>query len=192
MYTSNFLRSTYHETRAQLIMVYEAMMTRMQLFPSMKKLLFAFAFTTTALEDPAIDFQSRCSAFEPLKYVSNATIRTQEYVSAGTIITEAHHEPDCLTEASQTVSVNLCRIAMNITTSSSSGIVFEAWFPDTYNGRLFTAGTSGMGGCIRYIDIEFAARHGFATVASNNGHEGNRASVFYNHSEVLQDFTWRA
>ncbi|KAF8858787.1 putative feruloyl esterase B-2 [Acephala macrosclerotiorum] len=148
--------------------------------------------TTSFLEEPAIDYRARCLAFQPLNYVSNATLRVQEYVTAGTIITEENHEPDCLTDASQTISVNLCRIAMNITTSPSSGIIFEAWFPDKYDGRLFTAGTSGMGGCIRYIDIDFGVQHGFTTVASNNGHEGNRASVFYNHSEVLQDFVWRA
>ncbi|KUJ09331.1 tannase and feruloyl esterase [Mollisia scopiformis] len=164
----------------------------MQFLPSIKELILAYAFTATTLENSTTDFQSRCLSFQPLNFISNASIRVQEYVPAGTVITEAHHEPDCLTEASQTVSVNMCRIAMNITTSPSSFIVFEAWFPDAYNDRLFTVGTSGMGGCIRYIDLDFGVGHSFATVASNNGHEGNRAEVFYNHSEVLEDFSWRA
>lgn len=192
MYILDFAHSTYHGARMQLFMAYQAVMSRIQLLPSIKSFIFAYAFSSTMLEDSTTDFQSRCLAFQPLDYVSNATIRVQEYVPAGTVITEAHHEPDCLTEASQTVSVNMCRIAMNITTSPSSFIVFEAWLPDAYNQRLFTVGTSGMGGCIRYIDLNFGVLHELATVASNNGHEGNRAEVFYNHSEVLEDFSWRA
>lgn len=199
MYIINFVQASYHGARTQLILAYQATLSRVQFLPSIKKLILAYAFTTTALEDSTTNstsnsttFQNRCLSFQPLNYVSNATIRTQEYIAAGTVITEANHEPDCLTTASQTVSVNMCRVSMNITTSPSSFIVFEAWFPDVYEDRLFTVGTSGMGGCIRYVDLNFGVLHNFATVASNNGHEGNRASVFYNHSEVLEDFTWRA
>lgn len=192
MYILDLVQSSYYGTQTQLILAYQAAFNRVQALPSIKKLIFAYAFTSNAVEDSTENFRSRCLSFQPLNYVSNATIRVQEYVTAGTIITEVHHEPDCLTSASQTVSVNMCRIAMNITTSPSSSIVFEAWLPDIYDNRLFTVGTSGMGGCIRYIDLNFGVLHNFATVASNNGHEGNRANVFYNHSEVLEDFSWRA
>lgn len=199
MYIFDFLHASYCGARTQLILTYQATLSHIQSLPSIKKLILANAFTTTAFEDLATNstnsttaFQNRCLSFQPLNYVSNATIRAHEYVTAGAVITEAHHEPDCLTEASQTVSVNVCRIAMNITTSPSSFIVFEAWLPDVYQDRLLTVGTSGMGGCIRYVDLDFGVLHNFATVASNNGHEGNRAMVFYNHSEVLQDFAWRA
>lgn len=192
MYILDLAQLSYHGARTQLMVAYQATFSRVQSFPSFKKLLFAYVLTSTTLEDSTTDFQSRCLSFQPLNYISNATIRKQEYVTAGTVITEAHHEPDCLTSPDQTVSVNMCRIAMNITTSPSSQIVSEAWFPDVYENRLFTVGTSGMGGCVRYIDLDFGIRHNFATVASNNGHEGNRAEVFYNHSEVLEDFVWRA
>jgi feruloyl esterase len=192
MYILSFIQSSYYRAQAQLILTYQVTLSRIQSLPSIKKLILTYAFTSTAFQNSTTDFESRCLSFQPLNYVSNATIRIQEYITAGMVVTEAHHEPDCLTSASQTVSVNMCRIAMNITTSSSSFIVFEAWFPDTYDDRLFTVGTSGMGGCIRYIDLNFGVLHNFATVASNNGHEGNRAEVFYNHSEVLEDFSWRA
>ena len=45
---------------------------------------------------------------------------------------------------------------------------------------------------IDYTNLEYGSSLGFASVASNNGHDGNSGLVFANNSEVLADFTSRA
>jgi hypothetical protein len=38
----------------------------------------------------------------------------------------------------------------------------------------------------------YAAGYGFATAGTNNGHFGNTGVFFYNNSEVIEDFAYRA
>ena len=45
---------------------------------------------------------------------------------------------------------------------------------------------------IDYTNLEYGSSLGFASVASNNGHDGNSGLAFANNSEVLADFTSRA
>jgi feruloyl esterase len=38
----------------------------------------------------------------------------------------------------------------------------------------------------------YGTQLGFATVGSDNGHNGNSAKPFLNNIEVVKDFAWRA
>ncbi|GME48352.1 Tannase/feruloyl esterase [Neofusicoccum parvum] len=68
----------------------------------------------------------------------------------------------------------------------------EAWLPKDWSGRFLSTGNGGLGGCIQYEDIEYAASLGFAAVGTNNGHDGMSGSSFLNNPDVIEDFAYRA
>ncbi|KAL5521101.1 hypothetical protein ACEPAG_9023 [Sanghuangporus baumii] len=90
------------------------------------------------------------------------------------------------------ISQPLCRVQFVVNTSSVSAITAEAWFPTAWSGRFLALGNGGLGGCIDYDNLDYGSSLGFASVASNNGHDGTSGAPFANNSEVLADFTSRA
>ncbi|MCO5599794.1 hypothetical protein L7F22_053901 [Adiantum nelumboides] len=54
-----------------------------------------------------------------------------------------------------------------------------------------TTGNGGLGGCIQYTDMTYGSDQGFATVGTNNGHDGNYGLPFYQKPEVVKDFAYR-
>ncbi|OKP11909.1 hypothetical protein PENSUB_2579 [Penicillium subrubescens] len=99
----------------------------------------------------------------------------------------------CGSNADSTSSTfEFCRIELNVTTSQKSQIFMEAWLPSNYSGRFLSTGNGGLGGCIQYSDMVYAAQYGFATVGTNNGHFGDTGVYFYHNTEVLQDYAYRA
>ncbi|KAJ7641301.1 tannase and feruloyl esterase [Roridomyces roridus] len=89
-------------------------------------------------------------------------------------------------------SVPLCRVQFQTRTSESSGITAEAWLPDEWHGRFMAIGNGGLGGCIDYSQLDHGSALHFATVGSNNGHDGDTALPFFNNPEVLTDFSHRS
>ncbi|TRM63488.1 Tannase/feruloyl esterase [Schizophyllum amplum] len=138
------------------------------------------------------DFATNCASFVNQINLENVTAYTTEYITAGTNITIDKH-PSCHLEPPYlVVSSTICRVRMNVTTSERSEIRMEAWFPQDYTGRFLSTGNGGLGGCIQYPDIDYAASLGFATVGANNGHEGMVGVHFLNNPEVITDFAWRS
>lgn len=45
---------------------------------------------------------------------------------------------------------------------------------------------------IDYSSIAYTAKNGFASVGTNNGHNGTTAVQFLNNTEVVVDFAWKA
>ena len=45
---------------------------------------------------------------------------------------------------------------------------------------------------IDYSSIAYTANNGFASVGTNNGHNGTSGIQFLNNTEVVIDFAWRA
>ena len=113
------------------------------------------------------------------------------FVAAGTTLQFPDNDPSCA-RPNQTVSVDLCRIALNISTSSRSGVIFEGWFPENWAGRFLATGNGGIDGCIKYEDVNYGAANGFSTVGSNNGHNGTGGSSFYHNDDVIEDYVWRS
>ncbi|EOA90253.1 uncharacterized protein SETTUDRAFT_103261 [Exserohilum turcica Et28A] len=136
-------------------------------------------------------FRERCLAFQPQEYSENATLNVLQHVAAGTNLTFPDNDASC-NRASQVVSVDLCRIALEITTSPTSKITFEAWLPEDWSGRFLATGNGGVDGCIKYEDIAYGAQNGFATVGTNNGHNGTTGKPFLNNAETVVDFAWRS
>ncbi|KAF7366036.1 Carboxylic ester hydrolase [Mycena venus] len=86
----------------------------------------------------------------------------------------------------------LCRVQLVINTTSTSAVHAEAWLPDTWFGRFLALGNGGLGGCVDYTGLNYGTSLHFASIGSDNGHDGNSGIVFLNHPEVINDFAFRA
>jgi len=55
-------------------------------------------------------------------------------------------------------------------------------------------GNGGLGGCIDYSNLDYGSTLHFASVGSDNGHDGSSSngSAFLGHPEVINDFAFRA
>ncbi|KAJ5168592.1 uncharacterized protein N7482_004186 [Penicillium canariense] len=158
-------------------------MTRLYTFS-----LLGLASTAIAGQDA---FQTKCSQFADKINLPNVKVNFAEYVQGGTNLSLPDNAASC-SASYQAVSVDLCRVAMAISTSNSSQITLEAWFPREYKGRFLSTGNGGLSGCIQYYDLAYTAQLGFATVGANNGHNGTSGEPFYHHPEVLRDFAYRS
>ena len=94
----------------------------------------------------ALDFQQKCLQFTPEVHIYNSTRQVLEYVSAGVNLTFPDNDPTC-TRPSQAVSVDLCRVALTISTSQRSSVTFELWLPEIWSGRILGTGNGGIDGC---------------------------------------------
>ncbi|KAK8078223.1 hypothetical protein PG996_004393 [Apiospora saccharicola] len=136
-------------------------------------------------------FEDRCVQFRPESSVHNATRTELQFVKAGSRIALADNDPSCGTDG-QAVTADLCRIALSIPTSNRSSITYEMWLPETWSGRFLATGNGGIGGCVEYEDLAYGTANGFATVGTNNGHNGTKGDDFYQNDDVVADFGWRS
>jgi feruloyl esterase len=137
------------------------------------------------------DFASKCLNFQPTNFVANATVNILDFVSAGTTLLFPENDSSC-SRPNQTVSVDVCRIALNISTSSRSSIISEVWLSAKWAGRFLATGNGGIDGCLKYEDLNYGTKYGFAAVGSNNGHNGTGGTSFLRNDEVLEDYVWRS
>jgi feruloyl esterase len=176
-------------------------------------LLLVIACVAAAFEQHT--FEAKCLSFNPAYNVWNATQTQLQFVPAGTNMTFPGNDPTC-NRNSQVVSVNLCRVALSVPTSNRSNIILELWLPEQWTGRTLATGNGGIDGCkllyfrcfrkykpmertsdsrrlgIKYEDIAYGVANGFATVGTNNGHNGTYGNAFYHNDDVVVDFAWRS
>lgn len=136
-------------------------------------------------------FTQACQNLAKELQIPNSTFVSADFVPANTTLQFPNVDPAC-NRPTQLVSVPLCRVQSNITTSTTSGLHFEAWLPQNWTGRFLSTGNGGLGGCVQYDDVEWAASLGFATVATNNGHDGMSGKPFFQKPEIVEDFAFRA
>lgn len=137
-------------------------------------------------------------------HLENTTILSAGHVSGPVNVSTPG---SCQSQA--LVSSSLCRVQFVIDTTTTSAVHAEAWLPDIWFGRFLGLGNGGLGGCecilplerrdiltaligVDYTNLDYGTSLHFASVASDNGHDGNSGSVFLNHPEVLNDFAFRA
>ncbi|KAF5366825.1 hypothetical protein D9758_006534 [Tetrapyrgos nigripes] len=158
-------------------------------------------YLTSSSGYPLTDFDSKCSsiASQLNSSISNATVRFAELVTQGTNITftDSDRDPSCVVEpfflpASLIVPADVCRISLDVQTSGRSGIHMETWLPRNWTGRFLSTGNGGVGGCIQFPDMAYTSSLGFATVGTNNGHDGFSGQSFLNNLNVVEDFAYRA
>ncbi|KAF3018472.1 Feruloyl esterase [Neopestalotiopsis sp. 37M] len=161
-------------------------------------LVFVGAAAASAALDASItnsttstdDFELACSSFATQLSIDNVTDSFTEYIPARGNM--SYNGVPAVCQSTQTASVDVCRVYLNVSTSYQSGIRFEAWFPREYNGRFLSTGNNGLSGCVKHNDVDFGTKFGFATVGANSGHDGDTAEDFYHNSDVLADFSWRS
>ena len=88
-----------------------------------------------------------------------------------------------------------CRLAGVIRPTSDSEIHFEVWLPASgWNGKFLGVGNGGFAGSINYFALADDLRRGYATAATDTGHQGESedASWAYKHPEKVVDFGYRA
>ncbi|KAF8189820.1 tannase and feruloyl esterase [Mycena galopus ATCC 62051] len=128
-----------------------------------------------------------CRALKSSLNLENTTIINVSYVSAGSKVAT----PGTCAKTAD-VSIPICRVQFATKTTDTSVVHAEAWLPDEWYGRFLGIGNSGLGGCIDYHTLDYGASLHFATVGSDNGHDGESGAAFLGHPEVLNDFAFRA
>ncbi|KAG6828121.1 hypothetical protein H0H87_002828 [Tephrocybe sp. NHM501043] len=128
-----------------------------------------------------------CRFLQSQLLLENTTILSSTRVLALTNVTAIG---TCQQEAF--VSTAICRVEFVVNTTSTSAVHAEAWLPDVWYGRFLAVGNGGLGGCVDYRNLDYGASLNFATVASNNGHDGIDGQVFFHKAEVINDFAYRA
>ncbi|KAJ7336236.1 tannase and feruloyl esterase [Mycena albidolilacea] len=133
------------------------------------------------------EHHTACLALKSSLNVENTTIIDVSYVRAGSKVATLG---TCAKRAD--VSVPLCRVQFFTNTTTTSVVHGEAWLPDEWYGRFLGLGNGGLGGCIDYGGLDYGSSLHFATVGSNNGHDGMGGAAFLGHPEVINDFAFRA
>jgi hypothetical protein len=88
-----------------------------------------------------------------------------------------------------------CRVAGTIRPTPDSDIRFEVWMPsEHWNGKFVGVGNGVWAGSITYFSMVQPLVMGYATAATDDGHQGNPldASFAAGHPEKLVDFGHRA
>ncbi|KAL8961786.1 MAG: hypothetical protein Q9183_005258, partial [Haloplaca sp. 2 TL-2023] len=147
------------------------------------------ALTRVLAQDSA--FKAKCLTFVPEATVANSTRHVLEYMPAATNLSLSDIDPSC-TRTNQVVDVETCRVGLSIPTSNRSSISFELWLPAEWSGRFMATGNGGVDGCIKYEDLAYTSKHGFAAVGTNNGHNGTSLITAYGNPDVITDFSYRA
>ncbi|KAF3210006.1 Tannase and feruloyl esterase [Orbilia oligospora] len=142
-------------------------------------------------------FQSRCSGlWQNFHPDQQTTVLVAEYLPKGSNFTNPIAHPTCAGGwLSKSILADICRLRLNVSTSSTSSVILEAWMPANWNqkGKRFAmTGNGGLAGCIAFDDLNYISSLGFATVGHNNGHDGDTGVPFFNRPEVVKDFAYRA
>ncbi len=88
-----------------------------------------------------------------------------------------------------------CRVAGTLRPSSDSDIRFEVWMPESgWNGKFVGVGNGVWAGSITYSAMIEPLAMGYATAATDDGHQGNPLDAGFaaGHPEKLVDFGYRA
>jgi feruloyl esterase len=87
----------------------------------------------------------------------------------------------------------ICRVTATLRPTSDSDIKIEVWLPDEgWNGRLEAVGNGAFHSNILFNNLAEAVIAGYATPATNTGHEGNTGEFAFGHPEKLLDWRYRA
>ncbi|KAJ7135924.1 tannase and feruloyl esterase [Mycena epipterygia] len=155
-------------------------------FRLLKLLASGFPLLTSYYREP----HAKCLALKSSLHLENTTILDVSYLTAGSKV--KLHECVNWGEPEAYINTPLCRVRFLTNTTETSAIRTEAWLPDDWYGRFLGVGNGGLGGCIAYRELEYGSALHFATVGSNNGHDGKSGLPFFGNPEVLNDFSFRS
>jgi hypothetical protein len=127
-------------------------------------------------------------------HLPNTTITAAENVAAGAFkLPEGAARPGFPAAAFGNLPA-FCRVAGTIKPTSDSDIRFEVWMPAEWNGKFVGVGNGVWAGSISYFEMVTPLTRGYATAATDDGHQGNPldAGFAVGHPEKLVDFGHRA
>jgi feruloyl esterase len=150
--------------------------------------LAATLFLTGTLQAQTAN-DGACTALAQLK-LPDTTVATADAVTGGSFTVPG---------STNTIS-NLppfCRVGGVVAPTAESQIRFEVWLPlAQWNGKLAGVGNGGWAGSIPYGALAEQLRRGYATAATNTGHESapgqNMARFAFEKPEQLIDFAYRS
>lgn len=124
--------------------------------------------------------------------LAHANLAATEITSAA-IVAEGTFTPP-IGEPIKHIS-SFCRVTGVMKPTSDSYIRFEVWLPETdWNGKYLGVGNGGFAGSIGYSAMANNVNNGYATAASDTGHQAESADATwaYRHPEKVIDFGYRA
>ncbi|KAK6529413.1 Tannase and feruloyl esterase [Arthrobotrys megalospora] len=137
-------------------------------------------------------FEQRCSDLDGSFNAANTEVILAGYVAQGTNITFPESAANSCPKFTIALA-DMCRLRLNVTTSSTSSVIVEVFMPTNWASKRFLmTGNGGLGGCIQYNDMTYGTALGFAVVGHDNGHAGDTGLPFLNRPQVIKDYAWRA
>jgi feruloyl esterase len=129
------------------------------------------------------------------QHLPNTTITLAESVAAGSFKPPGEARGPGVPAAPFEKLPAFCRVAGTIKPTPDSDIRFEVWLPAAeWNGKFVGVGNGVWAGAISYFEMVSPLQRGYATAATDDGHQGNPldASFAVGHPEKLVDFGHRA
>ena len=157
----------------------------------MKKIISVIAFVFVAHMAEA----ATCESLTGLK-LENTTITVAQTIAAGAFAPPAGPRGRGGPEPQANPYRDLpafCRVAATLTPSSDSDIKIEVWLPvSSWNMKFEAVGNGGWTGNIPYPALAAGIQRGYATAATDTGHQGGSGSFALGRPEKLIDFAYRA
>ena len=134
-------------------------------------------------------FECSASAFAAI-LPANATVSYAVSVAAN----GSFAEPSPEFPTNDTGLPELCAVAVNVISSSSSSFNFGLFLPQQWNSRFLASGNGGFGGGINWNDMETSVLSGFASMGTDTGHLSatSDASWALDNPESQIDWGYRA
>jgi len=138
---------------------------------------------------------SSCEALTGLQ-LERGTIASAQAIAAGPFVAPGQPRLESAAPTGDPLPAH-CRITLHLTPTADSNINSELWLPlENWNGRFLMIGNGGWAGAITgYGDMQMALRRGYATAATDTGHNNSDgpAGIFaLGHPDKIVDFAWRA
>jgi len=135
---------------------------------------------------------SPCDSLSKIS-LPNVTVTSAESVAAGAFTPPPAPGPFGPNMALFHSLPAFCRVSATLAPSPDSDIKIELWLPSSgWNSDFQAIGNGGWNGAIGWSALAEGVKRGFATAATDTGHEGGRASFAMGHPEKLVDFAYRA
>ena len=131
------------------------------------------------------------AASPPCSSLTNLTIPNTTITLANDVPAGPYNPPGTSTSLSVP---SFCRVGIVSRPVADSEIHVELWLPAraAWNGKFEGTGNGGFNGVMSYTTMAAALNRGYATAASDTGHEGDDLSFGVGHPEKINDWAYRA
>ncbi len=157
--------------------------------------LISLALVTGCALAPPTARAAPCAEIARQLKLPNVTFTLSEEVAAGAFKLPMAGPPGAGPPAAFGALPAFCRVAGTVKPSPDSDIRFEVWLPAAnWNGKFVGVGNGVWAGSISYGEMVAPLSRGYATAATDDGHQGNPldGTFLAGHPQKLLDFGYRA